>query len=285
MGKGGECYAIAAYDGLDAIKGFFEMVYSDKIPSNQLIRYQNNIMCNYGNRDELTTKERDIIKELGLKFRGKNNWIYFRTFESGYAPYMPDRDEVLEFTKILEHVYMAIQELHNGLEIDFKNEKTLMRKFDDESNQWVNSEEALIKPDMEYFITVLQDELLINRLKNQKQDDSILELDIVYLNSIINDKGYDKPCIPRLCMLVDARAGLILSQNMITPEDDDINVIFGAVINYILQRRRPKNIVVRDGYTASILIDLCERTGIEVIESPKLHAIDEFVESLYEVGL
>lgn len=282
MGKGGECYAIAAYDGLDSIKGFFEMVYSSEMPRNQLIRYQNNVMCNFGNRDELTTKERDIIKKLDLKFRGKNNWIYFRTFESGYAPYMPDRDEVLEFTKTLKHVYMAMESLNKGMDIDFQNGKTLMRKFNDENNQWVNSEESVIIPDMDYPVPILKDEVLINRLKKQKQDNLILELDIAYLNSTINDKSYDKPIIPRLCMLVDARKGLILSQNMVTPEDDVVDVIFETVVNYIIQRGKPKKIVVRDAYMASILIDLCEQTGIEVIESSQLHAIDEFIESFYQ---
>jgi len=285
MGRGGEFYAIAAYDGLNSIKSFFEMTYNNEVPGNQLIRYQNNIMCNYGNRDELTTKELKIIKELGLKFRGKNNWIYFRTFESGYAPYMPNRDEVLEFTKTLKHVYMAIEDLNNGMHVDFENGKTLMRKFEDENNQWVNSEESVIIPDMDYPVPILNDELLINRLKKQKQDNSILELDIAYLNSTINDRGYDKPLIPRLFMLVDSSAGVILSQNMVTPEDDVVDVIFENVINYIIQRGRPKNIVVRDAYMASILIDLCEQTGIEVIESLKLHTLDEFVESFYQFGL
>lgn len=282
MGKGGECYGIAAYYGLDSIKGFFEMAYSSEMPSHQLIRYQNNVMCNYGNRDELTTKERDIIKKLDLKFRGKNNWIYFRTFESGYAPYMPDRDEVLQFTRILKHVYMAIDSLNKGMDIDFKNGNTLMRKFDDENNIWVNSEEAVIMPDMDYPVPILKDELLINRLKKQRQDDSILELDIAYLNSAINDREYDKPLIPRLCMLVDARRGLVLSQNMVTPGDDVVDLIFETVVNYIIQRGRPKSIVVRDAYMASILIDLCEQSDIEVIESLKLHTIDQFVESFYQ---
>ena len=138
--------------------------------------------------------------------------------------------------------------------------------------------------DMDYSVPILKDELLINRLKKQRQDDSILELDIAYLNSTINDRGYDKPLIPRLCMLVDAREGLVLSQNMVTPEYNDTDVVFETVINYIIQRGRPKNIVVRDAYMASILIDLCEQTGIEVIESSKLHTIDQVVESFYQFG-
>lgn len=31
MGKGGECYGIVVYYGLDFIKGFFEMVYSSEM--------------------------------------------------------------------------------------------------------------------------------------------------------------------------------------------------------------------------------------------------------------
>jgi len=85
-------------------------------------------------------------------------------------------------------------------------------------------------------------------------------------------------------MLVDAREGLVLSQNMVTPEYNDTDVVFETVINYIIQRGRPKNIVVRDAYMASILIDLCEQTGIEVIESSKLHTIDQVVESFYQFG-
>lgn len=282
LGKGGECYAIAAYNGLDSIRGFFEMAYSNDVPAHQLIRYQNNIMCNYGNRDELTTKERNLIKELGLSFRGKNNWIYFRTFETGYAPYMPNRDEVLEFIRILEHVYMAMEALNKGMKIDFENGNTLMRKFDKEKNQWINSEESVIIPDMDYPVPILNDEVLMNRLKKQKSDPCILELDIAYLNSTINDNDYEKPIIPRLCMLVDSKKGLILSQNMITPEDDVVDVIFETVVNYIIQRGRPKNIVVRDAYMASILIDLCEQTDIELIESAKLHTIDDFIESFYQ---
>ncbi|WP_459479128.1 DUF6930 domain-containing protein [Clostridium saccharoperbutylacetonicum] len=101
-----------------------------------------------------------------------------------------------------------------------------MSKFDDENNIWVNSEEAVILPDMDYPVPILNDELLINSLKKQRQDDSILELDIAYLNSAINDREYDKPLIPRLCMLVDARKGLILSQNMVTPGDDVVESFY-----------------------------------------------------------
>ena len=86
MGKAGDCFAIGTYAGVDAINGFYYIIDNPKISSTQYIRYQNNLMCYFGNRDELSSKELKVIKNLGLKFRGKNEWIYFRSFETGYVP-------------------------------------------------------------------------------------------------------------------------------------------------------------------------------------------------------
>lgn len=280
MGAVGECYGIGAYRGEDAIRDFFLMVDNSRMPKYQLMRYHNNIMCNYGSREELTTQERNIIKELGLKFRGKNNWIYFRVFESGYDPYMPNKDEVLEFTKILKQTYEAIKALNNGMKIDFENDKILMRRFDSKNNEWINEEEDMSILDGGYIVPILQDQLLIKRLKNEKKNNSILELDIVYLNTVIKEKGYDKPIIPRLSLLVDKESGMILSQNMIAPDEDEINIIFDAVINYIIQKGRPKKIIVRDIKIRSILSDLCNKIDVDVLESERLAGIDDFLQNI-----
>lgn len=285
MGKNGEFYGVGVYVGEDSIKDFYEMSFNEGMPPHQLIRYQNNIMCNYGNRDELTTKELEIIKDLGLKFRGKDNWIYFRTFEKGYVPYMPNREEVLKMTKILNDLYDALNKLDNGLKVDFENEKTLMHRFDSKNNKWISSEEDLIIPDMDYDVPVLQDDLLIKKLKKQKQDNTILELDIAYLNSIVNDKEYEKPINTKILILVEAESGLVLGQQLLKPNYQEVNFVYDIIINYVIQAGRPNQIVVRDSYMASLIMDLCERINIEIIISSKLHGIDEVMESFYQFRL
>ena len=42
---------------------------------------QKNLTCYWGNRDELSDKQRKMIKELGYTYRGKNQWLYFLSFE------------------------------------------------------------------------------------------------------------------------------------------------------------------------------------------------------------
>lgn len=71
---------------------------------------------------------------------------------------------------------------------------------------------------------------------------------------------------------------------MISTEDDDANIIFGTIINHILQKGKPKQILVRDRYILSVLIDLCKQVDIKIFISEKLKAIDEFVESFCKYG-
>lgn len=284
MGRGGECFGIGVYRGAKDIHDFFVMADSYDVPGSQLIRYQNNIMCNFGSREELTNKERKIIKDLGLSFRGKNNWIYFRTFESGYAPFMPNREEVLEATSILQHLYMALLSLVEGVTVDFEAGNTLMRMFDKKQGLWLNFEAPMIMPKVEYQVPFIQDELLKRKLKKQAKTKIVLEMDIVYTNATVKEKAFDKPIIPRICVLLDMTQGLIIDNHMIIPDEAEMETIMNMLINYVLQRGIPKSIVVRDNYMKSIIESLSQELGFEITVSGSMDGVDGFIESMYQHG-
>ena len=50
----------------------------------------------------MTEKQRKVIKELGYTYRGKNQWLYFLSFEPGYYPYYMDEEEVLRMSEYLQ---------------------------------------------------------------------------------------------------------------------------------------------------------------------------------------
>jgi hypothetical protein len=279
MGRGGECFAIGTYVGFDAINDFYKIVDNKDIPQEQLIRYQNNMMCFFGNRDDLTRKEYKVIKDLGLKFRGKNNWIYFEKFQKGYEPYILDEQQVVELTEVFKHLYMALKAINKGLKVDFEAGNTLLRRYDEETKLWINYETPAIIPQRKYRVPVLQDEILVARLNKQKIIDEKLEIDIAYLNSVINDKKYDKPIITRMCILADCRTEAILGCNILTPDDEDVDTIFNMLINYIMKIGKPKTIIVRDEYIQSLLSDICERINVGLKIKGRLKAIDTFIEA------
>jgi len=279
MGRNGECFAIAVMEGIEALNDFYQLAESRNIPFGQLIRYQNNMTCYFGDREELSKSERDVIKKLGFKFRGKNQWIFFRSFERGYAPFLLDEKQVLKLTRVFQELFMALKAfIQNRIPVDFDNQKTLYRHFDSEQGLWVTTAGTLNIPPKEYRIPIVEDEVLIGRLKQQKKTKSELELDTLFLNTAINDSKSGRPIIPVMFMLADRQSGLPLDQELLTPGDDDITRILSSVINYIANLGRPKKIVVRDEEMAHLLSDLCRRVDIQIEIQGSLKVIDAFAE-------
>jgi len=285
MGRNGECFAIGIYPGFDAIHDFYRMARSTDIPPEQLIRYQNCLMCYFGDRNELTAKERQIIKELGLKFRGRNEWIFFRSFKAGYFPYMPDREEVHQLTQVFQQLFMALRAfIEKEIEVDFEQGNTLFRQYDKEKDLWLTFEMPNLIPPKQYMVPILQNDILVARMNKQKRNKNEIELDIAYLNSCIRDKDFERPIIPRLLILADRGSGMLLDQKLLTPEDDETQDVFNYFINYIGQMGKPKAIYVRDEYFASLLSDFCEKTNIPIKIQGRLWAIDTFVRAFAEQG-
>lgn len=285
MGKAGECLAIGVYKGYEGIYGFYEIADKNKMPASQLIRYQNTIMCYFGDREELTNSERKVIKDLGLKFRGRNEWIYFRSFKPGYAPYQLDEGQVIELTKVLKQFDMALTDLLEGkIEVDFEKGYVLQRTYDENTDLWQSQAVPNKLPPRNMMIPVLNDQLLIAKLKKMKSNTSEVELDTLYFKSVINEKGFDRPLIPTMLVLADKGTGMLLGQDMLTPKDDIVNSIFNLFINYIQQQGRPKRVHVRDEYMKNYLKDLCDRIGVSIKVDEQLGALDFFANHLARQG-
>ena len=280
MGKAGQCFAIGTYAGFDAINGFYYIADNQQISSTQYIRYQNNLMCYFGARDELTSKELKVIKNLGLKFRGKTEWIYFRAFETGYTPYILDEHQVVQLTIVFQQLYMALKYfIESKIKVNFEGGSILYRRYDDESKLWITSEAPNIIPPRVHMTPAINDELLLAKLNKLKATRNEVELDTLYLNVVINDKEFEKPFLGNMLIIADCKSGMLIDQNMLSPKDEVIENILGIFINYLMQKGKPKTVYVRDEYMQDYLGNLCEKIGVLLKVKGKLKAIDSFEKS------
>ena len=111
LGKEGDCYGITAYEGYDELNDFMRLTLEDEmnLSAEFAMFSQNNLACYWGNREELSEKQRKTIKELGYKYRGKNQWLYFMSYRAGYFPYNLDQDEVRRMTRYLGFLLEAVR--------------------------------------------------------------------------------------------------------------------------------------------------------------------------------
>lgn len=134
LGRGGECYGIVVYEGYEGLNHFMMLSMQEQLNlSTEYVMFsQNNLTCYWGNREELTDKQRKNIKEMGYKYRGKNQWLYFLSFDPGYYPYNLDQDEVIRMTSYFLNLEIALQQYESAqIDVDFENGEMYYLEFNE----------------------------------------------------------------------------------------------------------------------------------------------------------
>lgn len=285
LGRGGDCYGIAVYEGYEGLNDFMMLTMQEQLnlPVDYVMFSQKNLTCYWGNRDELSDKQRKNIKEMGYKYRGKNQWLYFLSFEPGYYPYNLDRDEVVRMTNHLANLELALQYYyHIPIDVDFENGEMYYFEFGKEKKTWNFGSKPLPFTSFEFGNLLITDEELLADLKNEPKCDVVLEADIAILGVSVNDKKYERPANPATCLIADAASGMMLKFELQEPDDDVIVSLAEELIGFIFQFGAPKEVRVSNILVEAGLEQICQTCGIKLRRVRKLQAIEEFREGMRE---
>lgn len=283
LGRGGDCYGLSIYEGYEGLNDFLMLTMQERL--NISVEYamfsQNNLSCYWGNREELSEKQRSIIKELGYRYRGKNQWLYFMSYQSGYYPYNFDQEEVQRMIRYLTYLTDALEYYsHNNLTIDFEHGNMYLFSYDLNTRRWAGCERELPFTMYQYQNLVLTDEKLMQELCKVKKSKFVLEADIAYLGVSVDDKKYGRPANPRLCLLGDSLNGMILKADMIEP-DDDANVnLAKEIIGFIFTYGAPKEIRVSNVLVEATLEQICKLCGIKLRRIKSLSVFTELLNGM-----
>lgn len=284
MGHGGMHRAIAIYQR-SQINNFFELAKGQH-PDYMLLNYQECLMCNFIGRQETLPKNRKIIKELGLSFRG--TWISFECFEKGYEPSYINIKQVKVMIETLKNFYMMFRAIiEQGMKVDFENGEILVRHYDKEKKLFLNYPQPLMTPEKYYDIIELKDGFEKEIMKLPQTE---MEIEYEFLNyvpiKIRDNKELDgRYYYPRARFLADRKSGFVISHDLIDKnnyknESDYIVESVELLVNYFYKIGRPKRIYVRDEETKMYLKDVTDKAKINILVRPKLKAIDECYKSL-----
>ncbi|WP_434690853.1 DUF7309 domain-containing protein [Hungatella sp. SB206] len=116
----------------------------------------------------------------------------------------------------------------------------------------------------EYPEIELEDQELRQKLKEQRQTNQELAIELAYLQTEVRDQEYDRPLCPRVLIVMDWKRDMILNMDLLRPEDYEIDVILNFFIPYVLSNGRMKKIRARNPWVFAALIDICEYCGIEL---------------------
>ncbi len=279
LGHGGDCFGIVIYEGYEGLNDFMMLTMQEKLnlPVDYVMFSQKNLTCYWGNREELTDKQRSIIKELGYKYRGKNQWLYFLSFEPGYYPYNLDQDEVLRMTDHFLNLEFALQ-YYDKLQVpvDFENGEMFYFEFGEDKKTWNFGAKPLPFTSFAFGNLIITDEELLAELEKVPKCGIVLEADVSILGVSVNDKKYERPANPANCMIADAASGMIIRCELQEPGDDVIVAMAEELIGFISHYGVPKEVRVSNILVEAGLEQICQVCGIKLRRMKRLKAIEEF---------
>lgn len=287
MGMLGEHISVAAYLGEAALYDFLD--FHDNPPEDMnfvvgaRLLSMRQLQVSFEDRDMLREQDRAVIRQLGLKFRGRGAWPLFRSYEAGLVPWFITAEEarLLALEQVLE-VAPRVRENARLLHVKRK-EHFLVRVSRREAGGLIWSDEIRrIPPPEVKAITVTMDKGLLAAFRHLPLHKLVIEADLFMLLSAIGDR--ERPYYPYMLMLVDSRNGIIVEQEMLAVETS-YEALLANVPMHVIRRLAgtgvmPSALHVSSPELYQVLQPVIQAAGIKLVSKARLPEIENARESL-----
>ncbi len=313
MGYLGEHYALGAYLGAAGLKWIFDMQVLEKDEADpELFFKQHGLMASFEDRNDLLDEDRALIKELGLKYRGKKQWPLFRSYEPGLYPWFLSSWQCRFLTRILQQALeVSLRCREDETVLEKTGEDTFLVRVPREAGETggasggrgargapgVREEDAEEGPGIvwedQYLHVVLSheeyasfhvvDELLLKRtLSSGNKRRGTWEVDTFYLPLPIQEKKDSRPYYPKVFLVLDKTSGLILRHETIQDLQEEGYRCIHAIVELVSEKGKiPARIAVERDETFFLLRDACLQMNIELEKVRGLEVMPEIREALF----
>ncbi len=287
-GRDGARCGISVYEGFTGLNSFLMLALRQRlnVTTEYAMFYQRNMSCYWGMREDLTERQRKVIKDLGYKYRGKNQWLYFQSRKPGYSAYILDEEEALRMADHLQDLELALRCYEeSGAEVSFEKGSMFLLTFEEDKKKWHYGEAPLPFAIYQYRNLLIQDEELIAKLEKASNCGAVLEADISIPGGTVTDREYDRPMNPALALLGDVASEAVLKFEMLKPEDNPTVRLAEMVVEFILQNGAPKEIRVSNVIIEAGLEQICNICGIRLCRTMQLPVLEAFAQSMKRFDL
>mgnify|MGYP001032879131 CR=1 FL=1 len=286
LGSGQEEFGLGIFLGDKGFVGYLELISSEVEPED----IDESIMLPllsmlFVDRGTLQKKDLDVIRSLGLRFRGRNAWPLFRSQRPGYAPWFLEKEEVL-FLSIAIHqaLVVATKVRNNELDLWGKESEDLILTRYCRDNDWLEEWREPKIPDSssqthtEAVGAVNEARLHLLRTRAGRLSGA-WELDIFVLPMPIGPAS-SRPYFPSCFLTVERKLGLIIDSKLTKPwltlsekQDELIQILEKA-------EQLPRHIWVRSDKIRLIVEPITRSLGIN-LRVGRLSMLEEAKASLH----
>lgn len=283
MGLLGEHLSIGVYLGAKGLYGFMDLYSIDRDNPFALFEIPQ-IQISFENREVLEKEDREIMKKLGLKFRGRQNYPMFRTIKPGFMPWFISSEDAEILIYAIEQTLEIAPRVKENPEIlidesDKTGDVFLVRFAEKTGNkkEWKEEMRKIAPPETEEILINLPMKTLDQIKSFPQQKGFNLEVDLFPTGTPIAEKG-KRPYIPKMLMMSDNRSGAIVGFELISPEETLIETI-GQLPQHIINslekiNKRPQEIHVKSDELFDLFKGFNQQINIKVAKKNNLPAVE-----------
>lgn len=286
MGMAGEHFAVAIYPGDRALTHLLQFEqnapFGDPFELLLIPQWQ----ASFEDRNTLTDQDRKMLKELGLKYRGRNAWPQLRSHQPACVPWYIESADVPRMVWALEQLLIVAPLVKEDPDILIPagSDEFLVRKATRQGEQVV-WEESVRTPSFstEEGIMIDLDPELMDSVYDLPEVTNVLEVALSMMPSPVSDDS-GRPYFPYMFIVVESASGMVMGMELLSPLPS-LQAMWAEIPNRFLEQLakvqvRPQVVHVDSELLAGLLSGLGQ-LGIEFKLVDELPGIEEMRESLF----
>ena len=283
LGDGDLVYGLGVYLGDVGLSNYLSTISDvDDPDGTTMLERQLSLSAMLSDRDELEPEERKVMRELGLRYRGRGKWPMFRSARPGYWPWFVNADEARFLTVALDSITEITKQIRSG-ELGLRAGRDLdeFLALVPEGSGWKTEWRRLALPELPSRDIVANSGRLQSILQSAPRGRAVWELTASYVPVFVQATKNDRPYLPTLVMLVDRGTQLIMDCRFLgaTPSDTEKQERLLELLEsgYPL----PARIMCDRGSVAEVFDPIARKLGI-MLDVGATPILDELKEDLLE---
>ena len=289
LGQLGEVLALNVYPGSEGLESYWRlhdassaaMEQEEDLDNRALIGSQMCLMASFEERSELDQKDLRIIRALGMKFRGKNQWPMFRSYQPGFVPWFLMPPEVRFLPTALRQAAEVATRLRDNPELldppDGDTELYFVRVLAE--GTWKDKWQRPAPYTVHQSVPLL-DEVRLARIQRGKFPHRATWHAAYVVLPMVIEEG-DRPYYP--CGFpVLSEEGMALGMDLFKP--GEIEHALGDKFLNLVEKLKylPERLLVADEEAFKLLEPIAGKLGFQIKQADRLPAIETFLRGMEE---
>lgn len=269
----GQC-GIASYPSGNAYVSAQNRLHGGNSKREPLFDLQDAVILLWGDREDVSKENYELIKSLEFKFHGRGAWLHFQEYRVGYVPRQVQELDLDRLLDDLGNLWMMVRAIcEEELKTNFDNREAVVRFYSEKDELYYTGSFPINLPKkISYPEIVMQESVNLQELRDKRCRGSIA-LDWSYLSASYREDGEN--IIPRLLLAVDVKSGVILDTQKLSPADDPCAALFDMISHISWNYAKPATIEICDAEIESIIADFCKKVGIRLVVKKQIKAISQ----------